>query len=160
MPLDSFRKQGRSKDGLQYECKLCTTMRAAERYKSKKDEIIQKNIAWQNDNKEKHAEAALRYYNSPTGRLGRALNKRLDELLGETRLPFINLIGLSPSTLILHLATYLSKETSITDYGTKWKVKTATKFNLDDIKKDPSIFFWPNLIPFLIKNLDDTDLPV
>ena len=150
LPVDSFRKQQGTKDGLQYECKICTNARAKERYEEKSREIIEKNSTWQKKNKEIHAAAARKYNKSPTGKISRTLNRRLDILLGKNRESFLHLIGLTPSVLLVYLGRHLPEGACLEDYGKKWVVsfvKQPSQENLDSEECARKFLNWKNLIP-------------
>lgn len=147
LPFEMFRRQSRTKDGLQYECRDCTGRRAAVRYAGN-PAIKEKNAAWQESNKELHNEYSKKYYHSPTGRMRRALNKALDERLGKSRQSFFEIIGTSASSLIVHLMTTLPEDMKIEDYQTGWLVGFVKEPDFtkvitpEDVR---SAFNWQNL---------------
>lgn len=145
--LEFFRKQAGTKDGRQYQCKTCAKLQAATIYQNN-PEILEKNKKWQENNKEKHNEAAKRYYHSPTGRLNRGLNKALDGIFGPKRESLLHIIGTSVSALVVHIVTTLPADTSLEDYQEKWVVgfikepKDFSKLSEEQIRK---VFNWTNL---------------
>lgn len=148
LPLENFRKQSGTKDGLQYECKDCTSDRAARRY-AQNPEILEKNKEWQENNKDKHNEAAKRYYHSPTGRLNRGLNKALDKILGRNRESLFHLLGTSVAALTVHLNDTLPQNTQLDDYQDKWYVGFLKEPNFKALKTEQDVreaFNWSNLV--------------
>ena len=148
LALSQFRRQSGTKDGLQYECKACMSLRNKERYSQKRDLILSANLAWQKENKPKHNVSAKKYYYSPTGRLHRALNKRLDELLSKARFSFSDIIGVSPAALIVHLTACLSGRWLVEEYQDKWLVGFDKKPSEEQFAdKDALVTFlnWKNL---------------
>lgn len=149
LPLSSdyFRKQSGTKDGFQYECVRCTSLRANVRY-TEKPEVLEKNKQWQQNNKEKHNEIAKRYYNSPTGRLNRGLNKALNDLFTRARESFFHFVGTSPSALAVHLSKSLPKGMTMEDYQSKWFVGFVREPKDKDLKTEEgrrAAFNWENL---------------
>ena len=146
-PFENFNKQAGTRDGLQYECKRCMARRSMQRYVSNPD-ILEKNKQWQSENKDKHNEAAKRYYHSPTGRLNRGLNKSLDNLFSKSRPSLNEIIGTSVSCLLVHLLSSLPEGVTLEDYQQKWVVGFVEEpKNPHIIAKEeiPKLFNWKNL---------------
>ena len=147
LSLDNFPKQQGTKDGLKYECDDCTGNRSAEYY-AKNPHVLQKNKDWQQNNKDKHNEAAKRYYHSPAGRLNRGLAKALDALLGKKRESALHLIGIPIVALVSHLENTLPKGFRVEDYGEKWCVGFVSKPKVAELSTEEQIraaFNWKNL---------------
>ncbi len=147
LPLDSFRKQSSSKDGLQYECRGCTSARAARRYKEN-PEILKDHKKWQEENKGKHNDASKRYYYSLTGRMNRSLNNTLDELFSRKRETFFHIVGTSVSALVIHLMQTIPKHLNIDDYQETWFVGFVNEPDFNTLTNPAMIrdsFHWQNL---------------
>ena len=52
-PLEAFRKQSSTKDGLKYYCKDCDNKTAKSYYQKNKGKIVDKVKEWQKNNPEK-----------------------------------------------------------------------------------------------------------
>jgi len=61
-PLEAFRKQNSTKDGLKYYCKSCDDRTAKRYYKKNKKKIIMKVTQWQKDNPTKVKNYKKSYY--------------------------------------------------------------------------------------------------
>lgn len=67
-----FRKQSAAKDGLKPYCKKCDSAKASERYKKKRDYMIQNILEWQDKNPEK-----MKQYRKNQKRKAREENKHI-----------------------------------------------------------------------------------
>jgi len=61
-PLEAFRKQSSTKDGLKYYCKECDDKTAKKYYEKNKKKIITKVTQWQKDNPSKVKGYKKSYY--------------------------------------------------------------------------------------------------
>jgi|TARA_R110000824_G_scaffold338506_1_gene524998 hypothetical protein len=61
-PLEAFRKQSSTKDGLKYYCKSCDDRTAKKYYEKNKKKIIGKVTLWQKDNPNKVRDYKKSYY--------------------------------------------------------------------------------------------------
>ena len=61
-PLEAFRKQSSTKDGLKYYCKDCDNKTAKSYYQKNKSKIVDKVKEWQKNNPEKVKEYKKSYY--------------------------------------------------------------------------------------------------
>ena len=61
-PLEAFRKQRSTKDGLKYHCKECDNKTAKSYYQKNKEKIVGKVKEWQNNNPEKVKGYKKSYY--------------------------------------------------------------------------------------------------
>jgi len=61
-PLEAFRKQSSTKDGLKYYCKECDDKTAKRYYEKNKKKIITKVTQWQKDNPDKVKDYKKSYY--------------------------------------------------------------------------------------------------
>ena len=61
-PLDAFRKQSSTKDGLKYYCKECDNQTAKKYYEKNKNKIISKVTEWQKNNPTKVKGYKKSYY--------------------------------------------------------------------------------------------------
>ena len=61
-PLDAFRKQSSTKDGLKYHCKECDNKTAKSYYNKNKKKIVEKVKEWQKNNPNKVKEYKKSYY--------------------------------------------------------------------------------------------------
>ena len=61
-PLEAFRKQSSTKDGLKYYCRECDDKTAKKYYERNKNKIINKVTQWQKDNPDKVRGYKKSYY--------------------------------------------------------------------------------------------------
>jgi hypothetical protein len=61
-PLEAFRRQSSTKDGLKYYCKECDDTTAKKYYEKNKKKIIIKVTQWQKDNPNKVRDYKKSYY--------------------------------------------------------------------------------------------------
>ena len=61
-PLEAFRRQSSTKDGLKYYCKECDDRTAKRYYEKHKKKIITKVTQWQKDNPTKVRDYKKSYY--------------------------------------------------------------------------------------------------
>jgi hypothetical protein len=61
-PLETFRKQRSTKDGLKYYCKECDNKTAKSYYQKNKEKIVGKVKEWQNNNPDKVKGYKKSYY--------------------------------------------------------------------------------------------------
>ena len=61
-PLEAFRKQSSTKDGLKYYCKECDNQTAKKYYEKNKSKIIEKVTEWQKSNPDKVKTYKKSYY--------------------------------------------------------------------------------------------------
>ncbi len=61
-PLDAFRKQSSTKDGLKYHCKECDDRNAKSYYNKNKGKIVTKVKGWQKNNPTKVKGYKKSYY--------------------------------------------------------------------------------------------------
>ncbi len=111
-------------------------------------EILQKNKEWQEQNKDKHNDAAKRYYHSPTGRLNRGLNKALDKILGRNRESLLHLLGTSVPALVNYLENSLPDGLTMEDYELKWRVGFQNEPDFKKLSSEQDVrqaFNWTNL---------------
>jgi len=120
LSLEMFRKQSRTKDGYQYECKNCTSSRAALRY-AKKPEILEKNKQWQALNKPRHNEASQKYYHSLAGQINRTISRILDKMLG--RASNAQIVGIPIAALADTIARQLPPHLTAADYHVRWHLE-------------------------------------
>jgi hypothetical protein len=155
-PISEYRKQSKSPDGLQRECKSCGDQRAKERYKNKRTEILAQTTEWAKNNKDKRQVIASKYNNTPSGRINSKINYALDRVLGVVRDTFPKIIGLNPSDFAIYLTGHLPEGLSWEDYGEKWVVGVLSHGEI--LTKED--LHWKNLMPRLKKDEKDMDFSI
>lgn len=159
-PVTDFYKQSKTKDNLQNYCKNCVNTGYKAYYSDNKEDIIKKKIEWQGANVDKHYDAVQKYNNSPTGRLNRLINNRLNKYLGKERESFLHLIGATASALITYFVDKMPEGCKIEDYGRTWVVGFIETPDLEELKLDPRKYLnWVNLKP-IIKEAKVKDLNI
>ena len=144
--VKQFQKQSRSKDGYKSECRECSNIRAAKRYKQN-PKILLQNKKWMDNHPKEHSKHAAAYRKSPQGRFARYLADTLYKILSVRRVNVRDIVGTLPGIIFKSLVA--SQSLNPEEFGKVWTVIFPDTQNID-ITNAREKLNWKNLqISFL-----------